>query len=148
MTYLKTIISERFTGKITSTRVVESELTRLAVSPPKSFPGMMESTFLSRSFADQGVKLRIRKEPRTMMYVAGSVEKLRWLTALQETLGSAARRIPPKHSSSIAGASSSSNSSYHWLWGLSSGSPRLHVLRCASSQASPDLRRLWAARHL
>jgi hypothetical protein len=42
---------------------------RLAVSPPKSFPGMMESTFLSRSFADQGVKLRIRKEPRTMMYV-------------------------------------------------------------------------------
>lgn len=30
---------------------------------------MMESTFLSRSFADQGVKLRIRKEPRTMLYV-------------------------------------------------------------------------------
>ncbi|KAJ5655953.1 Velvet factor [Penicillium longicatenatum] len=50
VTYLKTIISERFT-----------------VSPPKSFPGMMESTFLSRSFADQGVKLRIRKEPRTMI---------------------------------------------------------------------------------
>ncbi|KAJ5476296.1 Velvet factor [Penicillium sp. IBT 31633x] len=48
--YLKSIISERFT-----------------VSPPKSFPGMMESTFLSRSFADQGVKLRIRKEPRTML---------------------------------------------------------------------------------
>ncbi|KAJ5138810.1 Velvet factor [Penicillium bovifimosum] len=48
--YLKTIISERFT-----------------VSPPKSFPGMMESTFLSRSFADQGVKLRIRKEPRTTL---------------------------------------------------------------------------------
>lgn len=37
-----------------------------AVSPPKNFPGMLESTFLSRSFADQGVKLRIRKEPRTM----------------------------------------------------------------------------------
>ncbi|KAJ5224027.1 Velvet factor [Penicillium chermesinum] len=48
--YLKTILSERFT-----------------VYPPKSFPGMMESTFLSRSFADQGVKLRIRKEPRTGM---------------------------------------------------------------------------------
>ncbi|KAJ5102576.1 Velvet factor [Penicillium argentinense] len=48
--YLKTIISDRF-----------------RVSPPKNFPGMMESTFLSRSFADQGVKLRIRKEPRTMM---------------------------------------------------------------------------------
>ncbi|KAJ5160857.1 Spore development regulator vosA, partial [Penicillium canariense] len=50
VTYLKTIISDRF-----------------KVSPPKNFPGMMESTFLSRSFADQGVKLRIRKEPRTMM---------------------------------------------------------------------------------
>lgn len=30
---------------------------------------MAESTFLSRSFADQGVKLRIRKEPRALMYV-------------------------------------------------------------------------------
>ncbi|KAL4803626.1 velvet factor-domain-containing protein [Aspergillus unguis] len=48
--FLKSIISERFT-----------------VSPPKSFPGMAESTFLSRSFADQGVKLRIRKEPRTLI---------------------------------------------------------------------------------
>ncbi|KAL4792148.1 velvet factor-domain-containing protein [Aspergillus venezuelensis] len=47
---LKSILSERFT-----------------VSPPKSFPGMAESTFLSRSFADQGVKLRIRKEPRTLI---------------------------------------------------------------------------------
>ncbi|ODM23229.1 hypothetical protein SI65_00818 [Aspergillus cristatus] len=47
---LKYIVSERFT-----------------VSPPKSFPGMGESTFLSRSFADQGVKLRIRKEPRALM---------------------------------------------------------------------------------
>ncbi|KAL2005768.1 hypothetical protein VTN00DRAFT_10261 [Thermoascus crustaceus] len=47
---LKSIISDRFT-----------------VSPPKSFPGMAESTFLSRSFADQGVKLRIRKEARTLI---------------------------------------------------------------------------------
>ncbi|KAM3589308.1 hypothetical protein VKS41_000176 [Umbelopsis sp. WA50703] len=30
----------------------------------KRFPGMEESTFLSRSFADQGLKLRIRKEIR------------------------------------------------------------------------------------
>ncbi|KAL4887050.1 velvet factor-domain-containing protein [Aspergillus karnatakaensis] len=47
---LKSVLSDRFT-----------------VSPPKSFPGMAESTFLSRSFADQGVKLRIRKEPRTLI---------------------------------------------------------------------------------
>ena len=30
---------------------------------------MTESTFLSRSFGDQGVRLRIRKEPRTLLYV-------------------------------------------------------------------------------
>ncbi|PWY87641.1 hypothetical protein BO70DRAFT_385899 [Aspergillus heteromorphus CBS 117.55] len=52
VTQLKTIVTDRFT-----------------VYPPKSFPGMAESTFLSRSFADQGVKLRIRKEPRTLMSV-------------------------------------------------------------------------------
>ncbi|KAI2812467.1 hypothetical protein CBS115989_10417 [Aspergillus niger] len=50
VTHLKSIITDRFT-----------------VYPPKSFPGMAESTFLSRSFADQGVKLRIRKEPRTLI---------------------------------------------------------------------------------
>ncbi|KAI9863978.1 MAG: hypothetical protein M1824_006016 [Vezdaea acicularis] len=48
--HLKSIISELFT-----------------VYPAKSFPGMSESTFLSRSFGDQGVRLRIRKEPRTLM---------------------------------------------------------------------------------
>ncbi|OJJ48318.1 hypothetical protein ASPZODRAFT_14462 [Penicilliopsis zonata CBS 506.65] len=48
VTNLKSIISEPFT-----------------VSLPKSFPGMAESTLLSKSFADQGVKLRLRKQPRT-----------------------------------------------------------------------------------
>ncbi|KAL1918502.1 uncharacterized protein VTP21DRAFT_3162 [Calcarisporiella thermophila] len=33
----------------------------------KEFPGMAESTFLSRSFSDQGVKLRIRKEHRIQL---------------------------------------------------------------------------------
>ncbi|KAL9040361.1 MAG: hypothetical protein Q9180_001957 [Flavoplaca navasiana] len=33
----------------------------------KAFPGMSESTFLSRSFGDQGVRLRIRKEPRSVL---------------------------------------------------------------------------------
>nr|4N6Q_A Chain A, VosA [Aspergillus nidulans]4N6R_A Chain A, VosA [Aspergillus nidulans] len=56
--FLKSIVSERFT-----------------VSPPKSFPGMAESTFLSRSFADQGVKLRIRKEPRTSAWSHPQFEK-------------------------------------------------------------------------
>ncbi|KAI9741295.1 MAG: hypothetical protein M1834_003012 [Cirrosporium novae-zelandiae] len=35
------------------------------VYSPTDFPGMGESTFLSRSLAEQGVRLRIRKEPRT-----------------------------------------------------------------------------------
>lgn len=37
------------------------------VYPSKSFPGMLESTFLSRSFSDQGVRIRIRKEHRVQM---------------------------------------------------------------------------------
>ncbi|ORY08529.1 velvet factor-domain-containing protein [Clohesyomyces aquaticus] len=34
---------------------------------PKDFKGMEESTYLSRAFSDQGVRLRLRKEPRSMM---------------------------------------------------------------------------------
>jgi hypothetical protein len=37
------------------------------VYPAKTFPGMLESTFLSRSFSDQGVRIRIRKEHRVQM---------------------------------------------------------------------------------
>ncbi|KAI7876433.1 hypothetical protein K492DRAFT_135340 [Lichtheimia hyalospora FSU 10163] len=40
-----------------------------SVYSSKTFPGMLESTFLSRSFSDQGVRLRIRKEHRVQMYV-------------------------------------------------------------------------------
>ncbi|CAI4217448.1 unnamed protein product [Parascedosporium putredinis] len=45
-------------GDITS-RVFE-------VYSPKHFPGMEESTFLTRSFSDQGVRLRLRKDSRSM----------------------------------------------------------------------------------
>ncbi|KAE8312061.1 velvet factor-domain-containing protein [Aspergillus transmontanensis] len=38
---------------------------RFTVYRPKSFPGMAESTSLSRLFADQGVRLKLRKKPRT-----------------------------------------------------------------------------------
>ncbi|KAI9885366.1 MAG: hypothetical protein M1823_002837 [Watsoniomyces obsoletus] len=48
--HIKSVMSEPFT-----------------VYAPKNFPGMAESTFISRSFGDQGVRLRIRKEPRTLM---------------------------------------------------------------------------------
>lgn len=38
----------------------------------KAFPGMSESTFLSRSFGDQGVRLRIRKEPRSLLWASNN----------------------------------------------------------------------------
>ena len=34
----------------------------------KTFPGMSESTALSRLFADQGLKIRVRKETRASKY--------------------------------------------------------------------------------
>ncbi|PVI00345.1 hypothetical protein DM02DRAFT_470293, partial [Periconia macrospinosa] len=37
------------------------------VLPAKDFKGMEESTYLSRAFSDQGVRLRLRKEPRALM---------------------------------------------------------------------------------
>ena len=49
-THLQSIISDRFT-----------------VFRRKSFPGMAESTPLSRSLVDQGVKLRLRKKPRSLI---------------------------------------------------------------------------------
>lgn len=48
--HLKSVISHPFT-----------------VYPNKTFPGMSPSTFLSRSFCDQGVRIRIRKENRMQM---------------------------------------------------------------------------------
>ncbi|CAO0791005.1 unnamed protein product [Mucor circinelloides] len=37
------------------------------VYPAKKFPGMLDSTFLSRSFSDQGARIRIRKENRAQV---------------------------------------------------------------------------------
>ena len=43
----------------------------LSVVTTKDFRGQMESTHLSRTFSDQGVRLRLRKEQRTITgYVA------------------------------------------------------------------------------
>ncbi|KAI0133683.1 velvet factor-domain-containing protein [Xylariales sp. AK1849] len=36
------------------------------VFSPRGFPGMAESTFLTRSFSDQGVRLRLRKDSRAL----------------------------------------------------------------------------------
>ncbi|KAI0477601.1 velvet factor-domain-containing protein [Xylariaceae sp. FL0804] len=37
------------------------------VHTSKAFPGMAESTFLTRSFSDQGVRLRLRKDSRSLV---------------------------------------------------------------------------------
>ncbi|KAK4232524.1 velvet factor-domain-containing protein [Podospora fimiseda] len=37
------------------------------VYPSKTFPGLAESTFLTRTFSDQGVRLRLRKDSRTVV---------------------------------------------------------------------------------
>ncbi|KAG2205094.1 hypothetical protein INT47_002188 [Mucor saturninus] len=47
------------------------------VYSPKSFPGMSESTFLTRSFSDQGVRIRIRKEPRSSLSTSSNHKKRR-----------------------------------------------------------------------
>lgn len=41
------------------------------VHGPKNFPGLSESTALTRSFSDQGVRLRVRKEPRSLLRKRG-----------------------------------------------------------------------------
>ncbi|KAI8368254.1 velvet factor, partial [Radiomyces spectabilis] len=43
-------------------RTMQSDV--FTVYVPKRFPGPFEATFLSRTFSDQGVKMRIRKEHR------------------------------------------------------------------------------------
>lgn len=66
---LKSILSDPFSGeRLFTVCGYSSSLSNfIQVLLPKSFPGMHESTHLSRSFADQGVKLRIRKEARNVM---------------------------------------------------------------------------------
>lgn len=41
------------------------------VHSAKAFSGMSESTFLTRTFSDQGVRLRLRKEPRSLLKKRG-----------------------------------------------------------------------------
>ena len=72
--YLQAIISQTFVGKTMHLHAGSRSSTNPnAVHSAKNFPGMAESTFLSRSFGDQGVRLRIRKESRTILYVSLSI---------------------------------------------------------------------------
>lgn len=55
-------MSRHSSREIVQLAVVYSDV--FTVYSPKLFPGMSESTFLTRSFSDQGVRIRIRKENR------------------------------------------------------------------------------------
>jgi hypothetical protein len=46
--------------------LAHKESQEFEVFAAKSFPGLAESTFLTRSFSDQGVRLRLRKDSRSM----------------------------------------------------------------------------------
>ncbi|KAI8142609.1 velvet factor [Fennellomyces sp. T-0311] len=62
---LRFTLFEITTQGVISLKSIISDI--LTVYSTKAFPGMLESTFLSRSFSDQGVRLRIRKEHRVQM---------------------------------------------------------------------------------
>ncbi|KAG2202630.1 hypothetical protein INT47_002062 [Mucor saturninus] len=61
-------------GQVQNRRTILSDT--FTVFLPKHFPGPVEPTFLSRTFSDQGVKMRIRKEHRlqTRKRKAGSAD--------------------------------------------------------------------------
>ncbi|KAL8670430.1 MAG: hypothetical protein Q9168_005028 [Polycauliona sp. 1 TL-2023] len=66
--FIKAVISDPFTGMELTPENWAGELDLTGtVYSNKNFPGMADSTFLSRSFGDQGVRLRIRKEPRSAL---------------------------------------------------------------------------------
>jgi hypothetical protein len=75
------------------------------VLPGKDFKGMAESTVLSRSFSDQGVRLRLRKEPRGL---SGNKRKF---ASIHEESDEAAQppNMPSESSSSLEESSSSPN---------------------------------------
>ena len=59
---LKFTLFEILAGQVVSLQTIVSD--EFTVYSAKNFPGMSESTFISRSFGDQGVRIRIRKENR------------------------------------------------------------------------------------
>ncbi|KAF4554852.1 Velvet factor-like protein 1 [Elsinoe fawcettii] len=82
------------------------------VHPQKEYPGLEESTHLSRAFADQGVRLRLRKESRTMG--AGSSRKRSYPYTSQPTAGPS-RQATSGRSSSSYGSSQVAGSAYSQL---------------------------------
>ena len=70
---LKFTLFEILAGQVVSLQTIVSE--EFTVYSAKNFPGMSESTLISRSFGDQGVRIRIQKENRygVFYFFAGSL---------------------------------------------------------------------------
>ena len=77
---LKFTLFEILSGQVVSLQSIISD--GFTVFSAKNFPGMAESTFMSRSFGDQGVRIRIRKENRFVYMMVGLSY---FLTLLQKT---------------------------------------------------------------
>ncbi|TKX20564.1 hypothetical protein C1H76_7375 [Elsinoe australis] len=82
------------------------------VHPQKEYPGLEESTHLSRTFADQGVRLRLRKESRTMG--GGSSRKRSYPYTSQPAAGPS-RQATSGRSSTSYGSSQVTGSAYSQL---------------------------------
>lgn len=81
------------------------------VYSPKSFPGMSESTALTRTFSDQGVRIRIRKEAKTAT-IAPSMKRRRGMDHQQESeiYSSSSASTTPKEEPHSFGSTSPKNS--------------------------------------
>ncbi|KAK0629042.1 velvet factor-domain-containing protein [Bombardia bombarda] len=81
------------------------------VYPQKYFPGMAESTFLTRSFSDQGVRLRLRKDSRSVttrkrnVHVAQHVSQFRSQTEPQYDPNNNGGQLSPHSQSHLRRAS-------------------------------------------
>jgi hypothetical protein len=84
----------------------------------KQFPGMLDSTFLSRSFSDQGVRIRIRKEHRIKMKrqpqrtLLSPERHTQYLAGDQRPSSS---QYPPPYPSETTNYDLRSNPDYHYV---------------------------------
>ncbi|CAO3639341.1 unnamed protein product [Mucor hiemalis] len=80
------------------------------VYSPKSFPGMSESTALTRTFSDQGVRIRIRKEAKSVT-VTPSMKRRRGMDQHEsEIYSSSSASTTPKEETHYLGSTSPINS--------------------------------------
>ncbi|CEP15647.1 hypothetical protein [Parasitella parasitica] len=96
---LKFSLFEIIEGQVENKRTILSDT--FTVFIPKQFPGPVEATFLSRTFSDQGVKMRIRKEHRLQSRKRkheNGIDSSFALSVRKEPSAPSTNRYPSKHS--------------------------------------------------